>query len=432
MTNIQEIICTGTLRNSRNRANLGLMSNLALDHSSYNYCALPLADYACRPNQSKGRLFPEGESKYRTCFQRDRDRIIHSGAFRRLKYKTQVFVYHQGDHYRTRLTHTLEVAQITRSLARALMVNEDLAETVALAHDLGHTPFAHAGEEILNKCMKNVGGFDHNDQSLRVLTFLERKYPEFIGLNMTWETLEGVVKHNGPVVKKGIRKPQLNVALAALQKQTDLRLDTYASIEAQIAALADDIAYNNHDVEDGLHAKLFTLDEIRTVSLINDIAARAEREYPGIDENLLVYEIIREMIGAMAEDVIAETQRRLDELRPKRPEDIRMADKPMVAFSSGMLAHVNELREFLWRRMYKHYTVCRTMAKVSRIIEDLYGAFIGQSELLPAEWQKRLAEEGAESEKDRARVIADYIAGMTDRYAVLEHERLFEPHWDLR
>lgn len=405
------------------------MSSLAENQYSYNYCALPLASYACRPDRSAGRIFEEKESRYRTCFQRDRDRIIHSGAFRRLKYKTQVFVYHQGDHYRTRLTHTLEVAQISRTIARALMVNEDLAETVALAHDLGHPPFAHAGEEILNKCMKHIGGFDHNDQSLRVLTYLERKYPAFIGLNMSWETLEGVVKHNGPIKKPD---PAKQAALARLQKQTDLRLGTFASVEAQIAALADDIAYNNHDVEDGLHAGLFTLAEIRAVRLIDEIASAAERQYKDIGEELLIFECIREMIGAMVEDVIEESGRRLEALGPESPDDVRMAGRAMVAFSPGMLEKVNELRAFLWQRMYKNYQVCRTMAKVSRIIEDLYGAFIARSELLPDEWQRRLAEEGAQSEKDRGRIIADYIAGMTDRYAVREHERLFAPHWDLR
>ncbi len=405
------------------------MSNLAEDQSSYNYCALPLAVYACRPDHSAGRIFEEPESKYRTCFQRDRDRIIHSGAFRRLKYKTQVFVYHQGDHYRTRLTHTLEVAQVARSLARALMVNEDLAETVALAHDLGHPPFAHAGEEILNKCMKDVGGFDHNDQSLRVLTSLERKYPNFIGLNMTWETLEGVVKHNGPVENMN---PDLQVALAGLQEQTDLRLDTYASIEAQIAALADDIAYNNHDVEDGLHAGLFSFDDIREVTLIDEVVSAAEKKYPDITSELLVFEMIRETIGAMVEDVLAETEKRLKDLQPQSPEDIRLAGRQMVAFSPAMLKKVDELRAFLWSRMYKHYEVCRTMSKVSRIIEEIYSAFINDSELLPTIWQKRLEEEGAESEQACARLVADYIAGMTDRYAVREHERLFDPHWDLR
>lgn len=400
----------------------------AEDRASYNYCALPLAVYACRPDRSRGRLFEEPESRTRTCFQRDRDRIIHSGAFRRLKSKTQVFVYHQGDHYRTRLTHTLEVAQITRSIARALTVNEDLAETVALAHDLGHPPFAHAGEEALNRCMEDVGGFDHNDQSLRVLTCLERRYPAFSGLNMTWETLEGVVKHNGPVDKKALDPKGMRPALVSLQEKTDLRLDSHASLEAQVAALADDIAYNNHDVEDGLHAELFTLKDIRNVPLINAMVEEAESRYPGIAPDLLVCEMIRSMIGAMVEDVIAETGRRLDALRPQDPEDIRAAGRPMVAFSPGMLKKVNELRAFLWTRMYKHYEVCRTMAKAARIVEELYGAFCDRADLLPAEWQARMTGDA----HGRARVIADYIAGMTDRYAVREHARLFDPQWDLR
>ena len=404
-------------------------TNVAEEQASYNYCALPLAIYACRPDQSAGRVIEEPDSRFRTCFQRDRDRIIHSSAFRRLKYKTQVFVYHQGDHYRTRLTHTLEVAQISRTIARALMVNEDLAETVALAHDLGHPPFAHSGEEILNQCMQNVGGFDHNDQSLRVLIHLERKYPRFNGLNMTWETLEGVVKHNGPVNSPN---PDKQVALDAIQKQVDLRLDSYASVEAQIAALADDIAYNNHDVEDGLHAGLFSLDDLKEVSLIRDILERTSAQYPDLEHEILMYQMIREMIGEMVSDVLQEAEKRLSTLAPQSVDDVRAAGMPMIAFSDPMLAKVNELRKFLWDRMYKHYKVCRTMSKVSRIIEELYGAFLGQPELLPELWQKRLDEEGAQSEKDRARVIADYIAGMTDRYAIREHEKLFEPHWDLR
>ncbi|MBI2233550.1 MAG: dNTP triphosphohydrolase, partial [Micavibrio aeruginosavorus] len=254
------------------------MKEPSFDQTSYNYCALPLASYACRPDRSRGRIYAEAESPTRTCFQRDRDRIIHCGAFRRLKYKTQVFVYHEGDHYRTRLTHTLEVAQIARSLARALMVNEDLAETVALAHDLGHTPFAHVGEDVMEECMKDVGGFDHNDQSLRILTFLERRYPKWPGLNLTWETLEGVAKHNGPLVEKGADAAAsgLPVAVTAVNRQMDLQLHTFASLEAQVAALADDIAYNNHDVEDGLRAGLFTLDDLRQVPLLADIIPAVE------------------------------------------------------------------------------------------------------------------------------------------------------------
>lgn len=414
------------LRWFNSRATVFIMSNAALDQSSYNYCALPLAAYACRPDQSAGRIYDEPESKYRTCFQRDRDRIIHSGAFRRLKYKTQVFVFHQGDHYRTRLTHTLEVAQITRTLARALMVNEDLAEAVALAHDLGHPPFAHAGEEALNRCMEKLGGFDHNDQSLRVLTHLERKYPDFNGLNLTWETLEGVVKHNGPVTEKP------HIALAALQTQTDLRLETYASVEAQIAALADDIAYNNHDVEDGLNAGLFTLEDIREVTLIDEILCKAEKEYPGLSRELLTFEMIREMIGAMVTDVLREAEGRLKALNAGSAEDVRQAGKPMIAFSSDMLKKVNELRSFLWERMYKHYTVNRTMAKVSLVLEELFATFFEQTGLLPNKWQDRIESEAAGDDMGRARIVADYLASMTDRTAIREHEQLFEPYWDLR
>ncbi len=402
--------------------------------SAYNYCALPLAVYACRPDLTSGRRFDEGESKYRTCFQRDRDRIIHSEAFRRLKYKTQVFVYHQGDHYRTRLTHTLEVAQITRALARALMVNEDLAEAIALAHDLGHPPFAHSGEETLQACMADVGGFDHNDQSLRVLTFIERKYPAFFGLNLSWETLEGVVKHNGPLVAKGQTATDagLPVTITETDKESDWRLDTFASIEAQVAAIADDIAYNSHDVEDGLRAGLFTLEDIQDVTLIRDIIATAKKTYPDLSDTLLAYETIREMIGAMVNDVLAETQSRIQELAPASPEDIRMADKQMVAFSADMLEKVNELRQFLWSRMYKHHTVCRSMHKYSQIVADLYHSFMDDSSLLPNKWQERIRDEGDGSDIGKARIVADYIASMTDRSAIKEHEDLFEPYWKVR
>jgi dGTPase len=397
------------------------MSQPAFTQDSYNYCALPLAIYACRPDQSKGRIFDEPESKYRTCFQRDRDRLVHSQAFRRLKYKTQVFVYHQGDHYRTRLTHSLEVAQIARTMARALMVNEDLAETVALAHDLGHPPFAHSGEEALNECMKDVGGFDHNDQSLRVLTCVERKYPDFIGLNLSWETLEGVVKHNGP-----IEMTSKTVALRDMQTKTDLQLNSYATIEAQIAALADDIAYNNHDVEDGLYAGLFTLDDLREVPFVNDIYSQIEKDYPHISTEMKTHQMIRDMIGAMVEDVLEEAQRRLKELNPQSPDDIRAASHAMIAFSTPMLEKVNELRNFLWTRMYHHHSVCRTMGKVKRIVTDLYDAFMSDEKLLSAQKRERIREETDGSDEQRARIIADYIASMTDRYAIRMHDTLFD------
>lgn len=392
---------------------------------AYNYCALPLAAYACRPDQSKGRLYAEVESPTRTPFQRDRDRIIHASAFRRLKYKTQVFVYHEGDHYRTRLSHTLEVSQIARSLARALMVNEDLAEGVALAHDLGHTPFAHTGEEVLEHCMEPYGGFEHNDQSLRVLTKLERKYHRWPGLNLTWETLEGVVKHNGPV------SGPLPVTLKDIQTQTDLRLESYASVEAQCAAISDDIAYNNHDVEDGLRAGMFSLKDLESVTLLRDVIADVRRRYPDISEHYLVQESIREMIGAMVQDVLMESQARIIAVAPQSVDDIRHAGQQVVAFSAPMLEKVDELRDFLWKRMYRHYTVMRVRLKVERIVRELFDAFLARYQLLPEQWQRRVEEAGGMmDDTPRARIVCDYIAGMTDRYAIREHERLFDLYWD--
>ena len=406
------------------------MTKPAPDQTSYNYCALPLAAYACRPDHSVGRLHPQEDSQFRTCFQRDRDRIIHTTAFRRLEYKTQVFVNHEGDHYRTRLTHTLEVAQVSRTIARALMVNEDLAEAVALAHDLGHTPFAHVGEDVLDECMKDVGGYDHNDQSLRVLTVLEQKYPDWPGLNLSWETLEGVVKHNGPLLKKGEKWQKaktLPITVRLVQEQRDLRLDTYAPVEAQVAALADDIAYNNHDVDDGLRAGLFTIEDIAAVPMIAEILIGIRKEWPSLSENLLVCEMVRRTIGAMVEDVIEEAGRRLKELNPQSVDDVRMAGRAMVAFSPLMHKRVEELREFLWARMYRHYKVNRMREKIGRIVRELYGAFMEQYTLLPDPWQRKVEEVGGlTSDVARARIVADYIAGMTDRFAMREHERMFE------
>lgn len=393
---------------------------------SYNYCALPLAAYACRPDQSKGRIYAENESPTRTCFQRDRDRIIHSSAFRRLKDKTQVFVYHEGDHYRTRLSHTIEVSQITRALARALFVNEDLAEGIALSHDLGHTPFAHTGEDVLAECMKPYAGFEHNDQSLRVLTKLERKYHRWPGLNLSWETLEGVVKHNGPLKSKDIP-----VTLAEVQKQTDLRLDTFASVEAQCAALADDIAYNNHDVEDGLRAGMFTLKDLESVDLLRDVIAGVKAQYLDIAEHYLVQEMIREMIGAMVNDVLAEAARRITDLNPQSVDDIRHAKMAVVAFSPAMEEKVDALRAFLFDRMYRHYTVMRVRLKAERIVKDLFDAFMTRYQLLPTHWHARVEEVGGMvDDTARARIVCDYIAGMTDRYAIREHEKLFDLYWD--
>lgn len=384
---------------------------------------------------SRGRIIFEEESKHRTPFQRDRDRIIHTSAFRRLKYKTQVFVYHEGDHYRTRLSHTIEVAQIARTLARALMVNEDLAEAVALSHDLGHTPFAHMGEDALKECMKDLGGFYHNDQSLRILTTLEQKYPLWSGLNLTWETLEGVAKHNGPVLKAGeaISRETLPVALFELSQKMDMELDRFASIEAQAAAIADDIAYNNHDVEDGLRAGFFTLDEIESLALFQQPLAHIRKAYPNISQAVLVAEMVRDMIGAMVVDVLETSTANLRRIQPQSPEDVAQAGQQIVMFSPDMEKNVTQLRKFLFDRMYRNYTIERIRLKVDRIIPDLFGAFLGQYRLLPEHWQRRVeAVGGVDDQQARARVVCDYIAGMTDRYAIREHERMFDLYWDLK
>lgn len=385
------------------------------------YCAHPLAVFACRPDCSRGRMYAQAESAYRTPWQRDRDRIIHCTAFRRLKYKTQVFVHHEGDHYRTRLTHTLEVAQIARTLARALCVNEDLTEAIALSHDLGHTPFAHGGEEALSRCMGPYGGFSHNDQSLRVLTTLERRYPKWPGLNLTWETLEGVVKHNGPV------QGDLPWTLQEVQAIADLQPETHASLEAQIAGLSDDIAYNNHDVEDGLRAGLFGLSDLEEIALLGEVIDHVRAEYEDISDHYLIQEAIREMIGRMVTDVLDETQSRLVLIRPESADDVRAAGQNIVGFSDDMEEKVDELRDFLFERMYRHYTQNRIWAKIEKTVSGLFEAFMDNYRLLPTEWQARVDELGGGTEEIiRARIVTDYIAGMTDRYAVSEHQKIFD------
>ena len=393
--------------------------------TDYNYCSVPLAAYACRPDQSRGRLHNEPESKTRTCFQRDKDRIIHATAFRRLKYKTQVFVYHEGDHFRTRLTHTLEVAQIGRSIARALMVNEDLTETIALSHDMGHPPFAHLGEDELAVHMKPFLGFEHNDQTLRHVVKLEEKYPEFDGLNLTWETLEGIVKHNGPI------EGELPYTLERFNKEFDLELDTHASLEAQIAALADDIAYNNHDLEDGIKAGFFDFDDIRSMALVKDLMVQCEREYPDLPPHRYLSYVIREMIGEMVFDVITQTRKRIKSINPQSPEDVRKCGQQLVDFSPEMLKKVNELRKFLRTRMYNNPAVRRTRYKSRQIVKDLFIAFMDDYKCLPKRWQEEI-EKAPEDMNNKARAIADYVAGMTDRYAIREHQRLFDLYEDHR
>jgi dGTPase len=378
----------------------------------------PLAAYACRPEASRGRLHAEPESATRTAFQRDRDRIIHSTAFRRLQYKTQVFVYHEGDHYRTRLTHSIEVAQIARSISRALGLDEDLAEALALAHDLGHTPFGHAGEEALDAALKPFGGFSHNDQTFRVLTRLERRYAGFDGLNLTWETLEGTVKHNGPLARD--RLPRTIAAYAA---EHDLSLGDWPSAEAQAAALSDDIAYNNHDIEDGLRAGLFAVKDLADVPLVGAMFAEVAARHPGIDEGRLVHETIRRLIDRMVTDLVAETRRRIVAAKIASVADIRALGRSLVAFSDAMRANDRALRAFLMERMYRHYRVSRMQSKARRVVRELYDLFVGEPACLPTEWRALADQPGSEA---TALVVADYIAGMTDRFALDEHYRLFD------
>ena len=383
--------------------------------------AIPIkAPYAEDAAKSRGRKVAESESATRTPFARDRDRIIHCTAFRRLKEKTQVFVAHEGDHFRTRLTHSLEVAQIARSLATALGLDADLAETIALAHDLGHPPFGHAGEDELQVQMQPYGGFDHNVQTFRVVTKLERRYPRWEGLNLTWETLEGIIKHNGPVVDK-LEKPSWS-AIAEFDAEYGLRLGGWASAEAQVAALADDIAYNNHDVDDGVQAGLFQLEELRDIPLIGPHVASATADYPGVDVGILRLEAVRRMIGAMVDDVLAETRRRAAADKVGSPEEVRVLGHALVAFSRDMVEDLSALRAFLMERMYRHWKVNRTRSQARRMLAEMFQLFLGEPDVLPGEWYART--EGRD-EAGKARVVCDYIAGMTDRYAIEEHRKLF-------
>ena len=379
------------------------------------------AAYAETADASRGRRFPEGASRTRPAFARDRDRIIHCTAFRRLKEKTQVFVAHEGDHYRTRLTHSLEVAQIARSLAHALRLDTDLAETVALAHDLGHPPFGHAGEDELQAQMAGFGGFDHNVQTFRVVTKLERRYPAFDGLNLTWETLEGVIKHNGPVAHRLDEPAWKAIAEYGVAGGWDLRLDTFASLEAQCAAIADDIAYNNHDVDDGVQAGLFTLDDLAEVPLIGPILRQVRSDWPGLDERMVRIEAVRRMIGVMVDDVLTETERRIAADRIGSVEDVRTARRTLVQFSDAMMADLAVLRRFLFERMYRHYRVNRTRSQARRILGEMFRLFMAEPEVMPPEWQARAVGDEAKT----ARAVCDYIAGMTDRFAIEEHRKLF-------
>ncbi|MCF1710065.1 deoxyguanosinetriphosphate triphosphohydrolase [Tabrizicola sp. J26] len=376
-----------------------------------------LAPYACQPDASRGRLFSERMSTFRSPFQRDRDRIIHSSAFRRLKHKTQVFVEHEGDYYRTRLTHTIEVAQVARTIAGVLNLNTDLAEAIALAHDLGHTPFGHTGEDAMEALMAPYGGFDHNAQALRIVTKLERHYAEFDGLNLTWETLEGIAKHNGPV------EPPYAYALAEVNAAWDLELNTYASAEAQVAAIADDVAYSHHDLHDGLRSGLFTELDLMELPVTGPAFAEVDALYPGLDPMRRRHEALRRVFGRMVEDVIAVARNRLDAAQPKSVEEIRAMGATVIRFSKPLYQELKAIRSFLFTRMYRAPSVMAERAKVTKVVNDLFPLFLRQPELLPAEWQADVARAGSETEL--ARTVADYVAGMTDRFALQEHSRLF-------
>lgn len=381
-----------------------------------------LAPFAARPSESRGRRWAEPESSHRSLFQRDRDRIIHSSAFRRLKHKTQVFVEHEGDYYRTRLTHSIEVAQIARTIARRFGLHEDLAEAVALAHDLGHTPFGHTGEDALSDCMAPYGGFDHNAQALRIVTRLECHYAEFDGLNLTHDTLEGIAKHNGPLLGDG---DVLAEVFADACAGLDLALGTYASAEAQAAALADDIAYVNHDLHDGLRAGLFTLEEAVGLPLLDAAFSEVDRLYPQLASARRVHEALRRVFGAMVEDAFVESQARLAVLAPGSASEIAAASAPVIAFSAEMEGQIAAIKRFLFARMYRHWRVKRMRRKAARVVAELFEIFTAEPSLMPEDWSA--AALGAASEPARARVVADYIAGMTDRFALNEHRVLTDP-----
>ena len=394
-----------------------------------------LAGYACDPVRSHGRLFREEESNTRTSYQRDRDRIIHSTAFRRLEYKTQVFVNHEGDNYRTRLTHSLEVSQLARSICRTLGLNEDLAETLALAHDLGHTPFGHAGEDALAESMESFGGFDHNAHTLRLVTNLEHRYADFDGLNLTWETLEGIAKHNGPLVKrtptsiinKLLNRAQggsLPRAITEYNARHDLQLDSFPSAEAQVASLADDIAYNNHDIDDGLRAGLFTIEQLDAVEGVGRIFREVRSHYPNIDEQRLIHESIRRLINRMVTDLITQTKQNIASEHIEKVDDIRRLGKPLVEFSPAMQEINRALKEFLMTNMYRHYKVNRMASKAKRVVKELFQFFLNEPQCLPTAWGK-LAGAGPKSAAT-AMVVSDFIAGMTDRFALDEYRRVFD------
>ena len=397
---------------------------------------MSLKPYACHPEASRGRLCDESYSTFRSPFQRDRDRIIHSSAFRRLKHKTQVFVEHEGDYYRTRLTHTIEVAQVARTIAGTLGLNTDLAEAVALAHDLGHPPFGHTGEDALAALMAPYGGFDHNAQALRIVTRLEKHYADFDGLNLTWETLEGIAKHNGPAISDAggshsyPSRDRLPYALAEVDAMWDLELDTNASAEAQVAAVADDVAYNHHDLHDGLRAGLFSDADLMELPTLGECFRAVDQIYPGLDPMRRRHEALRRVFGVMVEDVIAVAQNRLSALNPHSVDDIRAMDGPIIRFSKPLYQNIKAIKSFLFTRMYRAPSVVIERQRVTKMVNALFPLFLDRPELLPDDWQPEVAcalARGNEGKTELARVVLDYVAGMTDRFAIQEYHRLVDP-----
>lgn len=392
--------------------------------------------FSCDPDHSRGRRFAEPPSRTRSAFRRDCDRVIHSTAFRRLKHKTQVFVVHEGDHYRTRLTHTLEVAQIARALARQLGLDEDLTEALALAHDLGHPPFGHAGEGALDACLASHGGFDHNAQTLRVVTELEHRYPAFDGLNLTWETLEGIVKHNGPLIDAQgapagrYSKRGLPAGIAEFDRHFGLELASHASLEAQVAAIADDIAYDAHDIDDGLRAGLFTVDDLKVMPLTAGIISGIDARFPHLDPDRRGAELVRELISYLISAVMTETEARLAAARPASVDEVRYHDGLLVAFTPEAWEAEAMIKTFLRERMYRHPRIMLVMGDAQGVVTDLFARYLGAPGDLPADWLH--ATEQAASEAERARRIGNFIAGMTDTYALAEHNRLFDSTPELR
>jgi dGTPase len=391
--------------------------------------------FASDPGKSRGRLVPESASATRSAFRRDCDRIIHSAAFRRLAHKTQVFVFHEGDHFRTRLTHTLEVTQVARSIARALGLDEDLAEASALGHDLGHPPFGHAGERALDHCLAAFGGFDHNAQTLHVVTSLERRYAGFDGLNLTWETLEGLVKHNGPLTDRAgqpverYRTRGLPRVIAEYSRIHDLQLWSYPSAEAQAGAIADDIAYDAHDIDDGLRAGMFQVEELASLPLLDEILREIVTGYPEIDPARGAHELIRRLLTRMIEDVIEQSKRNVDDLDPDSVDDVRKAGRAVIGFSPAMAQADKAIKAFLYPRLYRHDRIMRIMNEAEQVVRRLFERYVEAPADLPVEWLTGF--EGADA-TGRALRIADFIAGMTDRYAMEEHTRLFGATPELR